>query len=95
MSAEQLVEMVEDVGNVFNECHDHYPIGSVSIMYNERRSGGNLCQYKISRKEFCYKLGIKRILETRINVELQNKQFDKLLNKFVQRRPGTQDNGQH
>ena len=76
---------------MFNECdnaNDHYPIGRVSIMYHsERRSGGNICQYKVSGKEFCYKLGIKRMLETRINFELQNEQFDKLLYKFVQRRP--------
>ena len=65
VSAEQLVEMVEDVGKMFNECdnaNDHYPIGSVSIMYHsERRRGGNLCQYKVSGKEFCYKPGIKRM----------------------------------
>ena len=78
VSADELVDLVEVVGKMFTECHDHYPIGSVSIMYHsERRGSSNLCQYKVSGKEFCYKPGIKRMLETRINVELQNSQFDK------------------
>ena len=69
MSQDELVDIVEDCAKMF----------SVSVMYNsERQSSGSLCQYKVSGKEFCYKLGIKKMLETRINVELKNEQFNKL-----------------
>ena len=57
---------------------------SVSVMYNtERRSTGSLCQYKALGREFGYKQGIRKMLKTRINVELQNEQFD----KFIKMRP--------
>ena len=47
----------------------------------------NLCQYRVSGKEFGYKQAIQKLLKTRTNVTLQNEEHDKLPNKFVQKKP--------
>ena len=36
---------------------------------------------------FMFEQGIRKMLERRINVELQNEQFNKLLNKLIKKRP--------
>ena len=78
MTDEEMDRLAANIASMF----------SVSVMYNmERRGTGSLCQYKVSGREFGYKQGIRKMLEQRINVELQNKQFDKLLNKFIKKRP--------
>ena len=53
----------------------------------EKATSSNLCQYRVSGKEFGYKQAIQKQLKTRTNVTLQNEEHDKLSNKFVQKKP--------
>ena len=72
---------------LYDYAADYAAMFSVSVMHNrERSSNSNLCYYRVSVKEFGYKMEIRKQLETRINVMLQNEQYDKLSNKFIRRK---------
>ena len=53
----------------------------------EGTTNSNLCQYRVSGKEFGFKQAIQKLLKTRRNVTLPNEEHDKLSNKFVQKKP--------
>ena len=50
-------------------------------------SDSNLYQFRVSGKEIEYKQAIRKKLETRTNVTLQNEEYNKLSNKFVEKKP--------
>ena len=65
-----------------------FEYNSVTVMHSTRRgANSNLCQYMVSGKEFENKQALRKELETRTNVTLQNEEHDVRSNKYIQKKP--------
>jgi hypothetical protein len=76
MDLETTIAFVEiRESDVTADANARLPIHSVNLMHKKRRAASsNLCQYKVSGKKFGYKQAIRKELETRTNVTLQNEE---------------------
>ena len=79
MSLENTIAFVEIwESDVSTAANARLPIHSVNLRHNKERAASNLCQYKVSGKEFGYKQAIRKEMDTRTNVTLQNEEHDVL-----------------